>query len=412
MYPLNVVLVGCGGDLLQLLRLELSVHAVRIEAEFLGVESAIASLRSGESSGSKSKSSKSRSVAPATSEPAKRLFIVHLDSAHELPAIKRLSSFFPGHPILLLIDARGDANIPIMAMRMGASQVVTLPLQADDFKLALDCIGNQFGLPSKNQVIAVAGVTGGCGATTLAINIAFEISQAHPDVRVVLAELSLQMGKLPLYLNVEPRYTTYELLKDIHRIDLYFMQQALTPIVDRFSILAGPYQTVTPLSVSSADVLLLIECLQQLADIIVLDVPCTYDSIYFDTLMAADKVVLVGEQKVPSIRAFQMVADKLEGKPVQMLLNRYDPDLAGFGLARLRAMLNNNDMMTVCSDYASVSTAVNQGLPLRLREPRSQVLNDIHQVAMKLVPVQADSDTKTRHSSVFGGIIRALGISR
>jgi pilus assembly protein CpaE len=408
MYPLNVILVGCGGELLQLLRLELSVHAVRIEAEYLGVESAIAALRQGEFGSVKNAKTRSAS---SSAEPTKRLFVLHLDSAQELPAIKRLSSFFPGHPILVLIDAHGDANIPIMAMRMGASQVVTLPLQADDFKLALDCISNQFGAPGQNQVIAIAGVTGGCGATTLAINIAYEISQAHSDRRVVLAELSFPMGKLPLYLNVEPRYTTYELLKEIHRLDLYFVQQALTPIADQFSVLTGPFQTVTPLNVTSADVLLLIECLQQLADIIILDVPCTYDSIYFDTLLAADQVLLVGEQKVPSIRAFQMVAEKLEGKPVQMLLNRYDPDLPGFGLNRLKAILHN-EMMTVCSDYASVSAAVNQGLPLRLREPRCRVLQDIHQVAMRLLPAASSAETKTRQSSVFGGIIRALGISR
>src|SRR5262249_47317955 len=157
------------------------------------------------------------------------------------------------------------------------------------------------------------------------------IAQAHQNLRVVLAELSLQVGKLPLYLNVEPRYTTHDLLRDIHRLDLYFMQQALTPIVERFSILAGPYHTVSPLTVPSTDVLLLIECLRQLADVVVLDVPCTYDAIYFDTLMAADSVVLVGEQKVPSIRSLQMVHESMGDKQHMLLLNRYDPDLPGFG---------------------------------------------------------------------------------
>src|SRR5262249_9047478 len=194
MFPLNVTIIGCGGDLLQLLRLELSVHAARIEAEYLGVESAIGAMRSAEPP---IRNGKGGPDSPPI-EPLRRLFLVHLDSAQELPAIKRLSSFCPGNPILVLMEAHGDPNIPILAMRMGASQVVTLPLQADDFKLALDCIANQFGAPVANQVIAVAGVTGGCGATTLAINIAFEIAQAHQNLRVVLAELSLQVGKLPL----------------------------------------------------------------------------------------------------------------------------------------------------------------------------------------------------------------------
>jgi len=415
MFPLQVTIIGCGGDLLQLLRLELSVHAARIESEFLGVESAIASLRAAAeqpvAAGATTRQSKNKPEVTAPEIP-RRLFIVHVDSDQELPAIKRLSSFFPGNPILVLMEASGDSSIPIQAMRMGASQIVTLPMQADDFKLALDCIANQFAAPVANQVIAVAGVTGGCGATTLAINIAFEIAQAHSNLRVVLAELSLQVGKLPLYLNVEPRYTTHDLIKDIHRIDLYFMQQALTPIVERFSILAGPYHSVSPLVVPSADVLLLIECLRQLADVVVLDVPCTYDAIYFDTLAAADQVVLVGEQKVPSIRSLQMVNGSLGDKPHHLLLNRYDPNLPGFGTDRLKAMLHVDELLTVASDYAAVSSAVNQGLPLRLKEPRSRVLADISQLAMTLIPAEGSAETVRKGSSVFGGMMRALGIKK
>jgi pilus assembly protein CpaE len=409
MFPLPVTIVGCAGDLLKLLRLELSIHSARVESEHLGVESAIVDLRANDAPLA-AKNGKGKG--DAALEPPRRLFVVHLDSVQELPAIKRLSSFFPGNPILVLMEPDADPNVPITAMRMGASQVVTLPLQADDFKLALDCISNQFGAPAANQVIAVAGVTGGCGATTLAINLAFEVAQSHSNLRVVLAELSLPMGKLPLYLNVEPRYTTVDLLKDIHRIDLYFMQQALTPIVDRFRILAGPYESVSPLSVPSADVLLLIECLRQLADIVVLDVPCTMDAIYFDTLKAADKIVLVGEQKVPSIRALQLVESSLKDKHIHMLLNRYDPNLVAFGVDRLRSMLHVDELWTVASDYASVSSAVNQGLPLRLKEPRSRVLADIHTIAMKLAPRQSTIPNGAKGPGVLSGLIRALGIKK
>jgi pilus assembly protein CpaE len=408
MFPLNITLIGCQGDLLQLLRLELSVQSARIDAEFGDVESAIAAAR-GPAGPADDAGNGARRPEPA--KPWRRLLIVYVDSIQELPAIKRLSSFFAGNPILVLMKANSDPGVPIQAMRMGANQVVNLPLQADDFKQALDCIANQFGAPAANRVIAVAGVTGGCGATTMAINIAFEISQAHPTLRVVLAELSLQVGKLPLYLNVEPRLTTHDLLKDIHRIDLYFMQQALTPVVEGFSILAGPYHAVAPLSAPPADVLLLVDCLKQLADVVVLDVPCTYDAVYFDTLNSADQVVLVGEQKVPSIRSMQMVHGSLEAKPHVLLMNRYDPELPGFGVDRLKQMLRIDEVETVASDYSAVSSSINQGLPLRLKEPRSHVLADITRLALKLAPVNGAAAAKN-NSSVFGGLIRALGIKR
>ncbi|HLW68968.1 MAG TPA: hypothetical protein VKS79_26890 [Gemmataceae bacterium] len=412
MFPLNVIVVGCDGELQQLLRLELAVHAARIEAEFLGVESVLSSLRAAPISDPTRETPLQGKRDSTLMEAPRRLFIVHLDSPQEMPSIKRLSSFFPGNPILVLMDTAGDPNLPITAMRMGASQFVPLPWRADDFKQALDCIASQHGHPVNNQVIAVAGVTGGCGATTIAINVAFELATLHA-LRVVLAELSLQVGKLPLYLNVEPRYTTHDLLRDIHRLDLYSIQQALTPIVDRFHILAGPYHAVSPLTVPPADVLLLVECLRQLADIVVLDVPCTYDALYFDTLNAADQVVLVGEQKVPSIRALQMVHNSLGDKPHYLLLNRYDPNLPGFGVDRLKTMLRVDDLMTIASDYARVSSSINQGLPLRLKEPKSPALSDLNAVARKLVPLEADiRQMKGNNAGMLGGLIRALGIKK
>src|SRR5262245_7805806 len=109
MFPLNVTIIGCGGDLLQLLRLELSVHAARIEAEFLGVESALAALRAPAAGDDPKRAG--RKPDQALVEPPRRLFIVHLDSIQELPAVKRLSSFFPGNPILVLMDANDDPTV-------------------------------------------------------------------------------------------------------------------------------------------------------------------------------------------------------------------------------------------------------------------------------------------------------------
>ena len=410
MFPLNVVVIGCEGDLLQMLRLELAVHTARIEAEFLGVESVISGLRAAPI-GDPTRETPLQGKKDALIEAPRRLFIVHLDSAQEMPSIKRLSSFFPGNPILVLMDTAGDPNLPITAMRMGANQFVPLPWRADDLKQAIDCIASQHGHSVNNQVIAVAGVTGGSGATTIAINVAFELATLHP-LRVVLAELSLQVGKLPLYLNVEPRYTTHDLLRDIHRLDLYSIQQALTPIVDRFHILAGPYHSVSPLTVPPGDVLLLIECLRQLADIVVLDVPCTYDALYFDTLNASDQVVLVGEQKVPSVRSLQMVHNSLADKSHYLLLNRYDPNLPGFGVDRLKTMLRVNEVMTIASDYARVSSSINQGLPLRLKEPKCPALADINAVAKKLVPLEDPAHARGQGAGVFGGLIRKLGIKK
>src|ERR687883_188831 len=134
----------------------------------------------------------------------------------------------------------------VVLVGCGNELLVLVRVQSDDFRQALESIATLHGLvPTTNKVISVAGVTGGCGTTTIAINLAYELAHLHP-FRVVLAELSLQMGKLA------------------------------------------------------------------------------------DTLNASDQVVLVGQQKVPAIRALQMVSASLQDKAPYLVLNRYDPGMAGF----------------------------------------------------------------------------------
>ncbi len=88
-------------------------------------------------------------------------------------------------------------------------------------------------------MIAVAGVTGGSGATTVALNLAYEIADRH-SLRCVLVDLSLRMGVVASLLNIEPAYTINDLLRDSRRIDTNLAQQALIRVADNFEILAGP----------------------------------------------------------------------------------------------------------------------------------------------------------------------------
>jgi pilus assembly protein CpaE len=413
MFPLDVVLIGCGGELATHVRMELGALGARVETEYLGLETAVADLKAGRAD----EQARQRNGLPAPGatgphEPGKRLFIVNLHSPNDLASLKRLSGAAVGQPILTLLGFTGDAGVPIAVQRHGAHQVVLLPFHADDFRSAMEGIALQHGLlPTENQVISVAGVTGGSGATTIAINLAYELALTHRK-RVILTELSLQMGKLAIFLNVEPRFTTHDLLREVHRTDLYFLQQSLVRVADRLQLLAGPYDSVSSLSARPADVLLLLECLRQLAEVVVVDMPSTFDTLYFDTLNASDRVVLVGQQKVPSIRSLQVVASSLAGRPPHMVLNRYDPGVPGFRSDRIRQMLNVEELFTIASDYPSVSAAMNQGRPLRVQAPKSRVVGDIARLTSSLMP-QAEEAAPAKAGSgsgVFGGLFRKLGI--
>jgi len=193
MYPLTAVLIGCDDLLFPELRPQLSEQGIKIEAEYPTVAKAVSDL----------------TITPGD----RRFFFLHVPSAAECRHLERLNEAFLGRPIVALLDGMDDPALLVQAMRSGAAQVIPLPLRPDDFKRALDRIALQYGFPtSVSRVVAVTGVCEGVGATTLAINLAAELALRH-QVPTLLAELSLRLGRLASCLDLDPRFTTHDLLR-------------------------------------------------------------------------------------------------------------------------------------------------------------------------------------------------------
>jgi pilus assembly protein CpaE len=393
MYPLSVTLIGCQDSVQRNVLSMLINQQANLDGQYADADSAIDALRE--------------------AHGGPRLFIVHMPNSAQLPKLRQFVGIFAGQPVMALVDPSADPSVLLGAMRSGASQVVPLPIQPDDFKAAMECISQQYGHSSaQNQAICVSGVTGGCGATVLAVNLANEIAALHGR-GVILSELSLQIGKLAAYLDINPEHTTFDLLNDGERVDPQMIQRALTHVSDRLDVLAGEYRAITPVQASAASVIRLIDYCRSLANVALFDVPCTYDDMYFETLAIADQVVLVGEQKIPSIRTLKLVCEALAridgARRLHIIINRYDPRMPGFGADRLKALLEVPDILTVCNDYAAVMASVNHGRPLRQEAPRSAALFDIGKVVHALLgPQDIPLPVKPSAANGAGGGISKL----
>ncbi len=401
MYPLNVTLIGCQDSVQRNVLSMLINQQANLDGQYADVDSAVNALRE--------------------DTAGQRMFIVHVPDSFLLPKLRQLVGVFVGQPVLALVDAMSDPSVLLGAMRSGAAQVVPLPIQPDDFKAAMDCIAQQYGHHQQlNQAICVSGVTGGCGATTLAVNLAYEMAAEH-NQHVILSELSLQIGKLAAYLDINPDHTTFDLLNDGDRLDPQMVQRALTRVGERLDVLAGEYRAITPISTTAGSVIRLVDYCRSLSNVALFDVPCTYDDLYFETLAIADQVVLVGEQKIPSIRTLKLVCEALSridgARKLHIIINRYDARMPGFGSDRLKSLLEVNDILTVCNDYASVMASINHGRPLRQEAPKSAALADISKI-VNLLLGRSEGQSPRRPgvksagaNSGLGGFFRRFGLT-
>jgi pilus assembly protein CpaE len=286
-------------------------------------------------------------------------------------------------------------------------------LESTDFKEALDSIGQQSGNSAPEAVVvAVSGVAGGCGATTLAINLAYEVAQGRGG-RTILAELSLQMGMIVTYLDFESKFGLDDLLSYPDGMDVHVIEKSLTRISDTLSILPGPRRRVPLSDTAQSKMAGILGYLKQLADVVVLDVPCTFDDAYFDFLRGADQVVLVGEQRIPAIRNVQLVLETLGHKEAEgkqhLVLNRYDPRLQGFTAADLEKLLHLPRVLTIANDAARVTAALNQGLPLQKAAPHSPVLADVKSLTRILFNLD-EAPVRPAGSGVIRRLFQAVGL--
>jgi pilus assembly protein CpaE len=292
-------------------------------------------------------------------------------------------------------------------------------LQATDLRARLNILKKRYAVAeavSARRIIAVSGVTGGCGATTIAMNLSYEIAHLM-TLSCILVELSNHMGMVATFLDIEPRYTTYDLFCDVNSVNRDFLDRALTSITDHFRVLVAPFHDTARLDVPPADILALLQLVKQLSDVVVLDVPGNNYDAHVQTYAACDQLVLVAEQSVPSLRALSFMRDRLEqdqiGKPQILVINRYNSQRKEFMVSHLQRLLQTPQLVTIANDYVTVSNALNEGHPLRKHAPKSDVLADIDNLARLLInPGKVEPRPATTSGSpqrrYLGRLVRAL----
>ncbi len=184
-------------------------------------------------------------------------------------------------------------------------------------------------MDGKSAIFAVQNLAGGTGATTLAVNMAWEL--AHADKKnppsVCVIDLDLQHGSVATYLDLPRRDIVLELLQDATSMDTDGFKQALVGYEDRLSILTTPSEIV-PLDIIGPDeVNALIDLAEQTFDIVIIDMPRSVVVWTETVLNRADMFFTTLELDLRSAQnAMRFIkACRSEGLPldkVQYVLNR------------------------------------------------------------------------------------------
>jgi len=300
-------------------------------------------------------------------------------------SLARLAATVRAHPGVPVIAALATADIGAIktALREGADDVVHLPFSAEEIERAvLEIVARRSETADQKLAPAIAVVrsTGGCGATTVATNLAAALGQAGEQGRAdrpLLVDLDVQFGDGAAYLGVEPTGSIVDLVRSTERIDAELVASIATPL-DSFSVIAAP-SSVTPFDAIELDSLLqVIRRLRGSCDAMIVELPANWSNWSLSLVSQADLILVVVELSVRSIAHARRTLDLFDaiGLPrhqVRLVVNKAEKRFfATLRSEDVEATLGVPVIGSLPADDSAVAPAQQNGEPVLAFAPRSK----------------------------------------
>ncbi len=309
----------------------------------------------------------------AIKELEKVFVIVDISDYQEqaLNFISKITSEFQ-HCRAAALSDRPDVDVLIRTMRVGASDFLSVPLIKEEVFEVLKKINNDLTdsrpKKSKCRIITVYSNKGGVGKTSIATNLALELSKITKE-NVALIDLNFQLGDVTTFLDLNPSFNISYMLQNLDKINENFLLSTLERYKDTsLYVLADPPYFKQIDNISSKDITRLFNILRDTFSYVVVDTSGGFDNSAMTALENSDLIFLVTIVNLPAIRNCQRcleLFDKLgfSSDKVQILINRYMEN-DEIKAEDVEEVLGKPLYWKIPNNYFTMMSAINKGVPV------------------------------------------------
>ena len=294
------------------------------------------------------------------------------DASSAMSTIERMRAASPNAGIFA-VALQADPDLILQSMRAGANEFFTWPPPEETFHGAIRRTAARRettqGAKAPATTLVFFGAKGGAGTTTLAVNCAVELARLSKRSTIIV-DLKPGLGEVALFLGIRQRYSLIDALDNLHRLDKEFLKELVVKHKSGLDILGGSDNFDRPGAADAAPLEEVFRLLARQYDYIVIDAGSQINSVAVAALYTADTMFLVANPDVPSVRNAQRLLDRVRqlgacGERVRVLLNRAAEPYP-IPPKQIEGALGHPIHHAFASDYKTVSTALNSGVPLAL----------------------------------------------
>jgi pilus assembly protein CpaE len=294
-------------------------------------------------------------------------------------------------------------------LRKGAHEFVPYPLPEGELEAAIDRLKRSAERPAAavagrhvagheppadGVLLGVQGLAGGTGATTLAVNLAWELATVDKKdpPRVCILDLGLQSGAVATYLDLPRREAVFEMWSDTEAVDEDVFRQALTQFEEKLWVLTAPPDILPLDMLTPDDVQRILDQARRRFDYVIVDMPSTLvqwtetvltnAQVYFTTLELDMRSAQNALRLKRALRAEELPVEQL-----RFCLNRAPKftDLQGKSrVKRLCESLEISIEVQLPDGGRPVTQAGDHGQPLALSASKNPLRKEIAKLAGSL----------------------------
>jgi len=278
-----------------------------------------------------------------------------------------------------------------LLVREGAHDVVPLPLDPKELETALDPIRRLVASEAKRaraghqKIVTIIKCEGGVGATSLLTQLATRFAERERKVgrECCLIDLDVQFGDAALQLGMQPTLTFTDLLEAGKRLDSDMLRSVAAEHSSGLKVISAPRKILPLESITSDQLLTIADIATSEFGTVFVDLPANWTNWSLSLMARSNLVLMVTELRVPSLHRARRQLDLLNSQDldqldVRIILNRTE---AGF-FRRLNPddaerVLGRPISFTIANDHATMSQAIDRGVPLAEIKRKCPLIKDI-----------------------------------
>ncbi|MGM4912664.1 AAA family ATPase [Rhizobium sp. 768_B6_N1_8] len=323
-----------------------------------------------------------------SSTPTPNLIIIETraNSASLLAELAPLAAVCDPSTKVIIVGYYNDIGLYRDLIRNGISEYMVQPVAMPDIMGAMATIFVDPEAEPLGRSIAFIGAKGGVGASTIAHNCAFGISNLF-STETILADLDLPYGTANIDFDQDPAQGIVEAVFAPERLDEVFLDRLLTKCSEHLSLLAAPSLLDRAYDFEGQAFQPVMDVLQRSAPVTVLDVPHAWSDWTRTVLSSADEVVICAVPDLANLRNTKNMLDALRkirpnDKVPHLILNQVGmPKRPEISVSDFCEPLEVEPIAIIPFDIALFGNAANSGRMISEVDPKSPTAETFSQIS-------------------------------